>query len=253
MPNTPKIEVCDARKVYASGQAAVQGIRFEVMAGEIFGFLGPNGAGKTTTIKMLLGFFPPTEGAVRVCGGDPVLPETRRSLGYLPEVANYYEFLSAVELLTFYGNLSGLRGGPLRSRIDEILETVGLADTGRKPIRNFSKGMRQRVGLAQAILHDPDVLILDEPLTGLDPIGRRQVRDIIRELRERGKTIFFSSHELSEAEMVSDRVAILNAGHICWSGPLSRIAGHGDKNLERVFLEVIENDNIERSASRRSG
>jgi len=236
------LELNGLEKTYPGGQQALRGLDLSVKRGEVFGFLGPNGAGKTTTIKILLGFCQPTAGTARVCGGDPANPDTRRSLGYLPEVADYYGFLSAPELLAFYGRLCGMTRVDLGERIPATLEKVGLADVGKKRIGTFSKGMKQRVGLAQALLHDPAILILDEPLSGLDPLGRRQVRNIICELRNEGKTVFFSSHELSEAEMIADRVAILKNGRVRQQGPIAEIAGDGEANLERIFLEAIESE-----------
>jgi ABC-2 type transport system ATP-binding protein len=160
-------------------------------------------------------------------------------VGYLPEVANYYDFMDAEELLRFYGRLCDLSAGEIREGSDRMLSLVGLESVRRRPLRQYSKGMLQRAGIAQALLHDPDLLILDEPTTGLDPLGRRQVRDVILSLREQGKTVLFSSHELSEAEMVCDRVGILNGGVLSWCGPTREVAGDGSGNLERAFLEII--------------
>jgi ABC-2 type transport system ATP-binding protein len=208
--------------------------------GEVFGFLGPNGAGKTTTIKLLLGLHAPSRGVVRVLGQDPSLPATRARIGFLPEVASYHRFLTPNELLLRYGRLSGLSRTLARERTEQVLELVGLADAADRRLAQFSKGMTQRLGLAQALLHDPELLVLDEPLTGLDPLGRRRIRSIIHELRERGKTVLFSSHELSEAELVCDRVGVLREGTLRWCGPLRQVAGNGEANLERIFLEVLE-------------
>ncbi len=233
------IELQNVTKIYRNGKKALNGLSLSIRPGEIFGFLGPNGAGKTTTIKMLLGFLSPTSGQIFLAGGDPADPVSRRRLGYLPEVANYYEFLTPEELLRFYGKLCSMGRKQLKSRIDEILELVGLQDYRKKALRQLSKGTLQRAGIAQALLHDPEILILDEPMTGLDPLGRRQIRDIMHVLRENGKTVFFSSHELSEAEVVSDRVAILNDGQMCWCGVTKEITGNGQGNLERIFLQMI--------------
>jgi len=237
--STAAIEISDLRVTYGTGQEALRGVTLTVPKGEVFGFLGPNGAGKTTTIKALLGFISPTAGTVRLCGLDPRTPDARARLGYLPEVARYYDYLRVDELLTFYGEICGLRRQELRSRVDAVLGLVGLSSAKGKLIRDFSKGMQQRAGLAQALLHDPDVLVFDEPMSGLDPLGRRRVRDIMVRLREEGKTVFFSSHELSEAEMICDRVGILKCGEVCWCGPTTEIAGDGKGNLERIFLELI--------------
>ena len=237
------IQIRQVTKLYPGGVQALAGLDLTVHQGEVFGFLGMNGAGKTTTIKMLLGFFPPTAGEVRVLGGDPGEPETRRRIGYMPEVANYYNYLTVRELLAFYGKVCGMSGAEIRRRSDELVELVGLKDAGKKQLKHFSKGMMQRAGIAQALLHDPELLILDEPLTGLDPLARIQLRDIIVMLRKSGKTVFFSSHELSEAEMICDRVGILKGGRLCCCGGIAEVAGDGAGNLERIFLRHIAEGN----------
>jgi ABC-2 type transport system ATP-binding protein len=226
-------------KDYPGGVAGLRDFSLTVKAGEIFGFLGPNGAGKTTTIKMLLGFFPPSAGVVRVFGDDPARPESRRRLGYLPEVAQYYGFLTPRELLRFYGRVCNLPAERITRRTAELLALVGLEAAADRPMKTFSKGMQQRAGIAQALLHDPDLLILDEPMTGLDPLARAQFREVILAQRQAGKTVFFSSHELSEAEMICDRVGILKAGRLLWCGPTRDLAGDGQGNLERIFLKLI--------------
>ncbi len=235
------VRIESVTKLYAgAGRPALDGLDLAVQRGEVFGFLGPNGAGKTTTIKMILGFFAPTSGSVRVLDGDPQDPATRRRIGYMPEVANYYGYLSACELLAFYGRLCGMAPEAIRRRSGELLELVGLQDAGKKPLRLFSKGMMQRAGIAQALLHDPELLILDEPLTGLDPLARIQLRDIIVMLRKQGRTVFFSSHELSEAELICDRIGILKDGRLCCCGGIAEVAGDGAGNLERIFLRHIQ-------------
>ncbi len=218
---------------------AVNGLSLAIRQGEILGFLGTNGAGKTTTIKMLLGFFRPDEGRVTVQGGDPCEPATRRKIGYMPETAYYYPYLNVRELLSFYGGLCGMSKAGIRKRSEELIARVGLLDAGNRLLRTYSKGMLQRAGIAQALLHDPDLLILDEPFTGLDPLARIHFRDLILELRQQGKTVFFSSHELSEAELICDRVAILKQGGLVLCGAVSEVAGDGQQNLERVFLKVL--------------
>lgn len=234
------IQIQKVSKQYPGGAQALDGLDLTVRQGEVFGFLGMNGAGKTTTIKMLLGFFPPTYGELKVLGGDPLDSATRRRIGYMPEVANYYGYLSVRELLCFYGRICGMPRSEIRRRSDELVELVGLQDAGRKQLKNFSKGMMQRAGIAQALLHDPELLILDEPLTGLDPLARIQLRDIIVMLKKAGKTVFFSSHELSEAELICDRVGILKNGKLCCCGSITEIAGDGAGNLERIFLRHIQ-------------
>ena len=239
-PNmTQAIELDRLSKTYPDGTEALHDLSLALGRGEVFGFLGPNGAGKTTTIKMLLGFTPPTSGTVRILGGDPLHPDTRRQIGYLPEVANYYPFMTVEELLRFYGRVSDMPRTRIDERIDELVPLVGLAEARRRQLKHYSKGMLQRAGIAQALLHDPDLLILDEPTTGLDPLVRMQMRDIIQDLRAQGKTVFFSSHELSEAELICDRVGILRRGRLCWCGPTKEAVGDGERNLERAFLQMI--------------
>ena len=218
---------------------AVDNLTLSLGAGEIMGFLGANGAGKTTTIKMLLGLIRPTSGTVLVLGGDPSDAKVRAKIGYMPEIAYYYPYLNARELLAFYGGLCGMDGKTIRARTDELLETVGLADAAKRPLKTYSKGMLQRAGIAQALLHDPDLLVLDEPFTGLDPLARIHFRELMHRLREQGKSIFFSSHELGETELLCDKVAIMKAGQAVYQGPVRQLAGDGEKNLERIFLEVI--------------
>ncbi len=202
---------------------ALHGLDLEVRTGEVYGFIGPNGAGKSTTIKVLLGFIFPTSGSASVLGQPAGSQEAKSRLGYLPEVALYYRYLTAREILAMYGSLSGLKGEQLKNRVEETLKMVGLADKSKVLLSQFSKGMLQRVGLGQALIHDPELLILDEPASGLDPIGRHDLRNILTELRNRGKTIFFSSHELSAVEALCDRVCILNKGQVVESGDLNSI------------------------------
>ena len=218
---------------------AVDNLTLSLGAGEIMGFLGANGAGKTTTIKMLLGLIRPSSGTVSVLGGDPSDAKMRAKIGSMPEISYYYPYLNARELLAFYGGLCGMDGKTIRARTDELLATVGLADAAKRPLKTYSKGMLQRAGIAQALLHDPDLLVLDEPFTGLDPLARIHFRELMHRLREQGKSIFFSSHELGETELLCDKVAIMKAGRAVYQGPVRQLAGDGEKNLERLFLEVL--------------
>ena len=192
----------------------MSGLDLQVAEGEVVGFVGPNGAGKTTTIKVLMGFLFPTEGEAEVFGVRAGSVEARRRIGFLPEVAVYYPFLTAWETLAAYATLQEIPKSDHAMIIPQLIEKVGLAGREREPLRNFSKGMLQRVGLAQAIMGDPDLLILDEVTSGLDPVARRDVREILLEFKSRGKTVFFSSHELSEVTMVCDRVVLLDAGKV---------------------------------------
>ncbi len=193
---------------------AVDGLSMTVRPGEIFGLLGPNGAGKTTTLKTMLGLLRPDRGSVRLLGRPPSDPAARARIGFLPENPYFYDHLTGEEFLDFYGRLQGIPVAERRRRVASTIERVGLEGRARGPLRKFSKGMVQRLGLAQAILHDPDLVILDEPMSGLDPLGRREVRDLILGLRDAGKTVFFSSHILQDAEMICDRVAILVGGRL---------------------------------------
>lgn len=222
------ISVRDVRKTFRGhlgigATVAVGGLSFEVRPGEIFGLLGPNGAGKTTTLKMLIGLLRPDAGEVRLFGGPPTSVRSRRRLGFLPEQPYFYDYLTAEEFLHFYARLQDVPAADRAARVRRALERVGLGDRGGTPLRKCSKGMLQRVGLAQAIQHDPDLVILDEPMSGLDPIGRREVRDLILSLRAAGRTVLFSSHILSDAELLCDRVAIVFRGRARAVGRLDEL------------------------------
>ena len=194
---------------------ALKDLDLTIQAGEIFGYLGPNGSGKTTTIKMLLGLIFPTSGSIEILGSSRIASaKVKGKIGYLPEGAYYPDFLKGEEILKYYGQLYGLTGAELRKQIDEVLETVGMSRARSRLLRGYSKGMRQRIGLAQALISDPQILILDEPTTGLDPIARKEIRDILARLRDEGKTLLISSHELLEVEMISNRVGILFEGDL---------------------------------------
>jgi len=219
-------------------KVALQGLDLEVNAGEVFGFLGPNGAGKTTTMNVLLGFVPPTGGSASLFGIDVRQPIARQRIGYLPEMTYYYKFLTAEELLRFYAKIFSLSRAETDQRIPELLKLVELEHAAKRPIKSYSKGMQQRVGLAQALINNPDLLILDEPTSGLDPLGRMKVREIIQRLKNEGKTVFFSSHELGEVETVCDRVAIIHQGELKAVGRVHEITGR-HASLEKAFLEII--------------
>src|ERR1035437_5912252 len=220
-------------------KVALHGLDLEVRAGEVFGFLGPNGAGKTTTMNVLLGFVPPTGGTASLFGIDVRQPIARQRIGYLPELTYYYKFLTAEELLRFYARIFGLPRAEADRRIDQLLKLVELESARKRPIKTYSKGMQQRVGLAQALINNPDLLILDEPTSGLDPLGRMKVREIIQRLKNEGKTVFFSSHELGEVETVCDRVAIINQGELKAAGRVSDLVAQHQSNLEKAFLDII--------------
>jgi len=219
------------RTTHRTDRAALLGLTLEVPPGEIYGFLGPNGAGKTTTIKLLLGLIRPTGGRGTVLGHPLGTVEARRRVGFLPESPYFYEYLRGDELLHYYGALFGLADRVRRERVESLLRLVGLWDQRRLAVRKYSRGMLQRLGLAQALINDPDLVILDEPAGGLDPIGRREMRDILLGLRERGKTVFLSSHILAEVETVCDRVAILNRGDLVAVGRIGELLA-GSREME---------------------
>lgn len=228
-----------SRELRQGVKVALAGLDLEVRAGEVFGFLGPNGAGKTTTMNVLLGFKPPTSGAASLFGIDVRQPIARQRIGYLPELTYYYKFLTAEELLYFYARIFKIPRSERQSRIDAVLKLVELDHARNRQIKTYSKGMQQRVGLAQALINNPDLLILDEPTSGLDPIGRMKVREIILRLKHEGKTVFFSSHELGEVETVCDRVAILHNGELKAEGRVDDLTREHQASLEQVFLKII--------------
>lgn len=205
-------------------KTAVRDLNLRIEPGEAFGFLGPNGAGKSTSIKMMLGLIRPDSGEVRLAGEPPGEPTARRRIGFLPEHFRFYDWLTAEELLHLHGRLYGMAHDDLRRRVPRWLDRVGLAGASRQRLRGFSKGMLQRVGLAQALLHDPEVVFLDEPTSGLDPGGRLLVRDILREQRRRGVTIFLNSHLLGEVELICDRAAFVRGGEVLEVRPLDESA-----------------------------
>jgi ABC-2 type transport system ATP-binding protein len=221
-------------------KVAVQGLNLSIYPGEVFGFLGPNGAGKTTTMNVLLGFVRPTEGEAYIFGTNVRDPIARQRIGYLPELTYYYKFLSAEELLRFYAKIFRIPKKEVEQRIDAVLRLVELEHARKRPIKTYSKGMQQRVGLAQALINNPDLLILDEPTSGLDPLGRMKVREIIQRLKQEGKTVFFSSHEMGEVETICDRVAIMNAGELKTEGRVLDLVNRHHCNLEQVFLNMID-------------
>lgn len=219
---------------------ALTGVSLEVHRGEIFGFLGPNGAGKSTTIKTLLGLIPVTAGSVFLHGLSPSDIRSREAVGFLPEEATYYRFLTPFEILRFYGEIFGIAQPVLKKRIGELLALVGLTDVQNRPLSTFSKGMVQKLSLAQALINDPETLILDEPTSGLDPLARMDLRDILHDLKNRGRTIFFSSHELSEVELLCDSIAIIQSGKIIVSGPRAQVLDQNrEQSLERFFIHAI--------------
>jgi ABC-2 type transport system ATP-binding protein len=217
---------------------ALESLNLTVESGEVFGFLGPNGAGKSTTLKLLMQLIYPTKGSARILGSPVGDVAVRRRIGFLAENPYYYDYLTAEELLTYFARLFGYDAADARTRVARVLDQVGLGAERRLRLRRFSKGMVQRVGLAQALLNDPEVVFLDEPMSGLDPLGRRDVRDLILGLRARGCTVFFSSHILSDAEALCDRVAIVAQGKLAAHGRLEELLAFELKGWELVVAAV---------------
>ena len=235
------IEITDLRVGYPTRSGtvnALRGLDLTVPARHVVGFLGPNGAGKTTTIHVLLGFVRAAGGGARIFGRDTREAVARRRIGYLPEHPDFYRFLTGRELLAMSARLFGLARRVARTRIAELLELVDLAHAADRRIGTYSRGMMQRIGLAQALVNDPELLILDEPTGGLDPLGRMAIRKIIAGLREQGKTVFFSSHELSEVELVCDSIAVLANGRLAAEGPVEELVREG-QSLEQFFLTAV--------------
>jgi len=235
------IEILGLEKTYKVGfwhkrpKRALHPLHLTVEDGEIFGFLGPNGAGKTTTLKILMGLVFPTAGRARILGRDWTDPEVKAQIGFLPEQPYFYDHLTAHELLDYYGQLSGVPAKQRKPRVEEVLTRVGLTDIKGLQLRRFSKGMLQRVGIAQAILHNPRLVFLDEPMSGLDPLGRREVRDLIEQLKQEGKTVFFSTHILSDAEALCDRVAIIHKGELRGVGAVEELTANVQGKVEVIW------------------
>ena len=235
------IEILGLEKTYNIGfwrkkpKRALHPLNLSVEDGEIFGFLGPNGAGKTTTLKMLMGLIFPTAGSARILGMDYDDPRVKAQIGFLPEQPYFYDYLTARELLEYYGELSGVPAKERSHKVSEMLERVGLKDSASVQLRKFSKGMLQRVGIAQAILHVPKVVFFDEPMSGLDPMGRREVRDLMEQLKHEGKTVFFSTHILADAEALCDRVAIIHQGQLKGVGAVADLTSGVRGRVEIIW------------------
>jgi ABC-2 type transport system ATP-binding protein len=213
----------------------LHGITLDVREGEIFGFVGPNGAGKTTMVKLLMGLIRPSGGRATILGHDVSETAFRRHVGFQPENTYFYDYLTAREILRFYARLSGVSGGQREGRVEALLEQVGLTHAADARLRTYSKGMLQRVGIAQALVHDPSVVFLDEPMSGLDPIGRKEIRDLILRLRSEGKTVFMNTHILPDVEMVCDRVAIIVKGRIMHHGAIDQFLEEGEREVDLVL------------------
>jgi ABC-2 type transport system ATP-binding protein len=237
----PAIQTFNLEKTYSVGfwrkkrRVALRPLSLEVQEGQVFGYLGPNGAGKTTTLKLLMGLVFPSGGSAQILGMDVNDARVKAQIGFLPEHPYFYDYLTARELLDYYAQLSGVAAKERTRRVEIVLDRVGLPDVGGVQLRKFSKGMLQRVGIAQAIVHDPRVVFLDEPMSGLDPMGRREVRDLIEGLRQDGKTVFFSTHILSDAEALCDRVAILNKGELRGTGAIADLTSSVHGKVELIW------------------
>ncbi len=240
--DTAAIEAKNLSVEYKSGHGkkklAVEDLSFRVNQGEIVGFIGPNGAGKTSTIKALLDFSPVAGGTCFVSGVPSSNPKARQYLGYMPEISYYPKYLTLSEFLHTCAAVSGLTGHHRREAVMSVVQRVGMEQHLKSKLSSFSKGMLQQAGFAQAMVHNPGILILDEPMSGLDPIARMKMRRLLAQLQCEGKTILFSSHELGEIEMVADRVLIINAGKLVYQGPISQIVGM-DNNLEQAFIRLL--------------
>jgi ABC-2 type transport system ATP-binding protein len=237
----PAIEIEGLSKDYTTGfwlakkKRSLDNLTMKVERGEVFGFLGPNGAGKTTTIKLLMGLIFPSAGSARILGRPVSDVGMHNEIGYLPEQPYFYDYLTARELLDYFARFHGYGAAERRERVERMLKKVGLETAGKIQLRKYSKGMLQRVGVAQAILHDPQVVILDEPMSGLDPLGRREVRDIILELKKAGRTVLFSTHILGDAEMLCDRVGVIAGGKLRGVGSPEEIVGVKSEGMEILF------------------
>lgn len=221
-------------------KVVLDNLNLEIKKGEIFGLLGPNGAGKTTLIKSIIGLIPSKKGTISVFGNPSLSPKGRVRLGYMPEIANYYWFMTPAETLGMFGSICKIDKTILKTKISHTLELVGLSQQKDQLIKTFSKGMQERLNIAQALLHDPELLILDEPFSGLDPLGRIDVRKILKRLKEENKTIMLSSHELSEAELICDTACIMREGKVLKYGPLKElIKERGEHSLETYFIKII--------------
>src|SRR3989475_5546256 len=235
------VEILGLEKTYTVGfwrkkpKQALKPLHLKVEDGEIFGFLGPNGAGKTTTLKLLMGLVFPTAGTARILGMAIDDPRMKAQIGFLPEQPYFYDYLTAGELLNYYGQLSGVNAKLRSRRVSEVLNLVGLPDVGGMQLRKFSKGMLQRVGIAQAVLHNPKLVFFDEPMSGLDPMGRREVRDLMDQLKHEGKTVFFSTHILSDAEALCDRVAIIHQGELRGVGAVADLTSSVQSKVEVIW------------------
>ena len=252
----PAITLADLGKVYSGKRGArvqaLQGVTLTVRQGEVFGFLGPNGAGKSTTIKSIMGLIRPSSGSVFIMGQSASIPTSRMPVGYLPENPSFYDTLTAEEYLLFVGRSFGMRGVALSEATDRVLKLLEIWDARQRPLRGYSKGMVQRVGIAQALVHDPEILVLDEPMSGLDPLGRALVKTIILDLKSRGKTVFFSTHIIADVEEVCDRVGVILKGELRVVEEVREVMAAGvygyRMKIRDTELDEVEEITIDRQA-----
>jgi ABC-2 type transport system ATP-binding protein len=244
------VKVTNLSKIFYLGKnrvvPALQKVNFEVEDGEIFGIMGPNGSGKTTCLKLLLGILFPTEGEINIMGRNQFDIRAKEKIGFLPENPYYYDYLSGPEVLNFYGRLFGMPKEQIRERTEYLLKLVGLHTSKKLSLRHYSKGMLERIGLASSLINDPKILILDEPTTGLDPIGCKETRNLLIQLKEMGKTILLSSHFLSEVERVCNRIAIFHRGNLLTTGVMTELMEeYKAESLEDLFVKTIQNFDTE--------
>ncbi|MGE4231964.1 MAG: ABC transporter ATP-binding protein [Bacteriovoracia bacterium] len=248
MPTSAAIEIENVIKEYKistlTKKRALDYVSLKINPGEIFGFLGPNGAGKTTLIKILVGLLKPDTGSVRVAG---LSSEYQHKIGYLPENTFFHSFLTTKEFLTFHGRLLGMDLDQIRKKVSQVLRLVGLEKTEEQRLSTFSKGMLQRVGIAQSLIHDPEILILDEPMSGLDPVGRREIRDIINTLAEKGKTVFFSTHIIHDVEVICTTVGFIQKGQLKGAGNIEELLGKTAKSMEIRFSLSFQMPNAKKT------
>jgi ABC-2 type transport system ATP-binding protein len=237
------LEVDEVKQAFRVGfwmkrTTVLQGVSLKVPRRSIFGFLGANGAGKTTLINLIVGLRKPTEGRIRVAGFDSATPEARARVGYLPERPYFHEHLTGEGMLRYFGSLSGMTHAQIRERIPVVLADVGMSAAREVELRRYSKGMLQRIGIAQALLHDPEFLVLDEPMSGLDPLGRKEMRELIVKLSGEGRTIFFSTHVIPDVEAICDQVALIQKGRLLGCGPISQFLAQGPVQTELAFAGI---------------
>lgn len=233
------IEIKGLSKTYDGINNVVDNLSLTIPTGSIFGFLGPNGAGKTTTIKMLVGINKPDSGNILINGRSPFLPSTRETIGFMPEEPHFYDQLTGLEFLEFANHLFANNRQKSRNELEELLIKTGIYEARNTKIQNYSKGMRQRLGFSQALVNNPEYIFLDEPLEGLDPIGRREIKVMMENIRKEGKTIFFNSHILADVELLCDQIGIINKGKLIYSGTVHQFCG--TNSLEDQFVETIKN------------